>query len=483
MAALQTLEGKFRLERLNLENSEKARRKADERRLQEAAAEDARAQRKMDHSMVKMSENVTGHGVKATGTSATAWQAPKRAGIQEEQVEASAGALGDSKTSLLRLLWLDAEKEPLRAIILAPEGLKLFSRLLDAVSKRDKVNLVFWEQVQTVKAISDNAQRKAEALKLHNAHWAVATAAQANPVDGDEAETLLDNKAERVLAQLQAKWLSIFVHSERGKELVALVKSDTTFKFSTLPSLELDRFAPMLAQATRGIPFAICVADMYQPGARLISVNPAFETLTGYPEEECLGRNCRFLQGEETEQDAVLQLVEALRAAEPVQLEMTNYKKDGTRFRNLLSLQPVHDSRGTYRYCIGVLADEYHLSGADHESLARLLRVLPRRFEDSDPDALSQSFRQSGSSPQSFRDSVKRSRRRTSVEYASRDFAIFALPPSNVEENYSYNERSMRIAKLQLLEDPVRSANTIVASAAAVVAFKAHLGETPAAAM
>ena len=57
------------------------------------------------------------------------------------------------------------------------------------------------------------------------------------------------------------------------------------------------------------------------------------------------------------EQEAVLQLVESIRAVEPVQLELTNYRKDGSRFRNLLSLQPVRDSLGVYRYSIAVLAD------------------------------------------------------------------------------------------------------------------------------
>ena len=64
------------------------------------------------------------------------------------------------------------------------------------------------------------------------------------------------------------------------------------------------------------------------------------------------------------EQEAVLQLVESLRAAEPVQLELTNYRKDGRAFRNLLSLRPVHDSNGRYRYCIGVLADADALGGS-----------------------------------------------------------------------------------------------------------------------
>jgi len=55
-----------------------------------------------------------------------------------------------------------------------------------------------------------------------------------------------------------------------------------------------------------------------------------------------------------TEQDELTVLVGAIRAALPVQVELTNYKEDGTSFRNLLSLQPVHDSNGVYRFCIAL---------------------------------------------------------------------------------------------------------------------------------
>jgi len=54
---------------------------------------------------------------------------------------------------------------------------------------------------------------------------------------------------------------------------------------------------------------------------------------------------------------AVQTIVDGLRAGAATQVELTNYKQDGTPFRNLLSLQPVHDSNGVYRFCIGVLAD------------------------------------------------------------------------------------------------------------------------------
>ncbi|EOD17658.1 hypothetical protein EMIHUDRAFT_75737, partial [Emiliania huxleyi CCMP1516] len=96
---------------------------------------------------------------------------------------------------------------------------------------------------------------------------------------------------------------------------------------------------------------------MHAPGARIVAANEAFAQLTGHAREDVIGRNCRFMQGPRTEQDAVRRVVESVRCARQGQVELTNYKADGTAFRNLLSLQPVHDSNGVYRYSIGVLSD------------------------------------------------------------------------------------------------------------------------------
>ena len=78
----------------------------------------------------------------------------------------------------------------------------------------------------------------------------------------------------------------------------------------------------MLAQTTESLPFALICADMFEPGAKLVHVNAAFERLTGFAAEEAVGTNCRFLQGEETEQEEVQKLVEAMRKAEPTQVHV-----------------------------------------------------------------------------------------------------------------------------------------------------------------
>ena len=62
---------------------------------------------------------------------------------------------------------------------------------------------------------------------------------------------------------------------------------------------------------------------------------------TGYSAQRVLGRNCRFLQGTETSREACTLLRDSVRDGKPVECELLNYRKDGSRFRNLLSMKPI----------------------------------------------------------------------------------------------------------------------------------------------
>ena len=73
----------------------------------------------------------------------------------------------------------------------------------------------------------------------------------------------------------------------------------------------------------------------------LIYVNKGFCLITGYEKEEVVGKNCRFLQGSETEQEAVKKISAAIANEESVQQEILNFKKDGTRFWNRVSITPI----------------------------------------------------------------------------------------------------------------------------------------------
>jgi PAS domain S-box-containing protein len=170
-----------------------------------------------------------------------------------------------------------------------------------------------------------------------------------------------------------------FVESTRCLQLLEAVQKEKIADkvITAAPGTWLE----MLQQAAENLPFALIAADMFEPGAKLVCVNAAFERLTGYERHDVLGRNCRFLQGDETEQDALQQLVDAIREAQPVQVELTNYRKDGSLFRNLLSLRPVHDSNGRYRYNIGILADADAINTSSREQFTRVSCMLPAFFE------------------------------------------------------------------------------------------------------
>lgn len=94
----------------------------------------------------------------------------------------------------------------------------------------------------------------------------------------------------------------------------------------------------------------MCLSDPGQKDNPIIFCNQAFEKLTGYSQEEIIGRNCRFLQGKGTDPDALDEIRRALQAREEVHLELVNYRKNGADFWNALFISPVVDADGKLVY-------------------------------------------------------------------------------------------------------------------------------------
>ncbi|XP_024017648.1 phototropin-2 isoform X1 [Morus notabilis] len=103
------------------------------------------------------------------------------------------------------------------------------------------------------------------------------------------------------------------------------------------------------------------ITDPRLPDNPIIFASDSFLELTEYTREEILGRNCRFLQGPETDQATVQKIRDAIREQREITVQLINYTKSGKKFWNLFHLQPMRDQKGELQYFIGV-----QLDGSDH---------------------------------------------------------------------------------------------------------------------
>ncbi|MEG5037744.1 MULTISPECIES: PAS domain S-box protein [unclassified Microcoleus] len=113
----------------------------------------------------------------------------------------------------------------------------------------------------------------------------------------------------------------------------------------------------LLERAIAASSNSILIADARRPDIPIIYCNPAFEKLTGYSAEEVIGRNCRFLQGPDTDQAELDKLRSSLRAGTEIQVVLKNYRKDKTPFWNELIVSPILDNEGKLTHFIGVQND------------------------------------------------------------------------------------------------------------------------------
>jgi PAS domain S-box-containing protein len=138
-----------------------------------------------------------------------------------------------------------------------------------------------------------------------------------------------------------------------------------------------------LAESVAASPIAMVVTNPHKSDNPIEFANDAFCALTGYSKSEIIGRNCRFLAGEATEPTIQAEIRSAVADQRPVLVEMTNYRRDGSAFRNGVMIAPLFDADGKLEYFLGSQVD---LGAADGTSLAArraraasLIADLPER--------------------------------------------------------------------------------------------------------
>ena len=118
-----------------------------------------------------------------------------------------------------------------------------------------------------------------------------------------------------------------------------------------------------IAASTQGI----LITDASAPDNPVVYASPGFERMTGYTSAEIVGRNCRFLQGPDSDPQAVGRLREAVRAGSTCEVELTNYRKDGTPYWNAVAISPVRDPLGRLTHFVGVQTDATARQALEHQ--------------------------------------------------------------------------------------------------------------------
>jgi len=118
-------------------------------------------------------------------------------------------------------------------------------------------------------------------------------------------------------------------------------------------AFDLDADGESLVASIRVSPIAAVISDPRLPLNPIVAVNDAFCQLTGYPVDEIIGRNCKFLAGPATEPWLTERISAGVRERRPVLVEILNYKRDKTPFRNAVLVAPVFDADGELEYFLG----------------------------------------------------------------------------------------------------------------------------------
>uniref|UniRef100_UPI003F579214 PAS domain S-box protein n=1 Tax=Halosimplex halobium TaxID=3396618 RepID=UPI003F579214 len=143
---------------------------------------------------------------------------------------------------------------------------------------------------------------------------------------------------------------------------------------------ECERERRLQERVIESAPVGVAVADATEPDNPLVAVNERFEEVTGYEASEALGRNFRFLQGEDTDEERVAELRRAIEAEEEATVELRNYRADGTEFWNRVRLAPVEDDDGEVTHYVGFQEDVTDRVEREAE-LAREKSLLDSIFE------------------------------------------------------------------------------------------------------
>jgi PAS domain S-box-containing protein len=302
--------------------------------------------------------------------------------------------LQDATTSLRNLLQQEVAQQAFLAFLKLEYGeaqLEFFLEAqklekMDPASKAQAaVNIYNMFMVTPGKGIGQQ-ERTAKTQEL----WDKVNNQGASNIDPNTAMQKIAEEAETTLKMLSFDAFPRFVKSKQCSQLLDALRSSGNAggvegMLKTVGSKspqDADDWLNSFVSTAESMPACIVISDMTIPGAPMVFVNSEFCRVTLYEKDEAVGRNCRFLQGPETEPEAIQVIRNTLSKGQDCHVKLTNYRKNGEKFQNLLSMKPVFDADNIYRYVIGVQFEITEDSNLKQRlvQLDKLLRLLPSKL-------------------------------------------------------------------------------------------------------
>ncbi|WP_297694520.1 PAS domain S-box protein [uncultured Eudoraea sp.] len=142
--------------------------------------------------------------------------------------------------------------------------------------------------------------------------------------------------------------------------------------------VQIEKNLDIKSEALEATENGVIISDALKEDHPIIYVNKAFRKLTGYSESEVLNRNCRFLQNDDNDQRGVKIMRNAIKTGKKCQVQVRNYKKDGTLFWNEVSINPIRNEEGKITHFVGIQNDITKRVKAEEE-----IRHFLKIFDDS----------------------------------------------------------------------------------------------------
>jgi PAS domain S-box-containing protein len=273
----------------------------------------------------------------------------------------SGNSQGSRKVILKHLL--DAQEAVLQ--IMALSAFPRFLKSSTFIEWRDTEVELSADEIEYLTCIKDPESKQGSVKVLHRRNSDVMAEASVRRVSAlpKKDEESKDEKAPATPAAVRRSSLQCI-------QLLNCTPSRRAYAVELEKALNSNDWLGELLCAIESLPVCVTLAtaSRHLRGFPLIFVNHKFEETTGYSREEIIGKNCRFLQNsngnppDATDATALKKISRGLANASVIKVCLTNYRKDGTPFRNMLALKPIFDDNDEYAYVLGI---QYDVDGKD----------------------------------------------------------------------------------------------------------------------